>query len=83
MGYADEGRRAAHYIFVKKRTFGGFMGYSSGRKSSSLKIPPGVSSFLHRLRAWDSQGLEITGHASRVLCNGSVVMIGLARFAYM
>lgn len=28
---------------VRKRTLGGFIGYSSGRNSSSLKIPPGVS----------------------------------------
>ncbi len=28
------------YSFVKKRTFGGAMGYSAGKNSSSLKIPP-------------------------------------------
>lgn len=28
------------YILVKKRTLGGLIGYSSGRKSSSLKMPP-------------------------------------------
>ena len=31
---------STHYILVKKRTLGGFMGYSSGKYNSSLKTPP-------------------------------------------
>ena len=30
------------YILVRKRTLGGAIGYSSGKKSSSLNVPPAV-----------------------------------------
>lgn len=39
------------YIFVKNRTLGGLIGYSSGRNSSSLNTPPMNG---YQLRAWIS-----------------------------
>ena len=34
------------YILVRKRTFGGAMGYSSGRKSSSLNVPASYGDYI-------------------------------------
>jgi hypothetical protein len=39
------------YIFVKNLTFGGLIGYSSGKNNSNLNTPSGVS----RLFEWVNQ----------------------------